>query len=324
MSSTSLRHAPEIGLLACALFPLAGSAQEVDKACEMDIADRWQLTSTCITHAMDVALDDSGQIWIADGERVLRFPQTGTDRPLAEESEANLVLGKPDFVTSSSDPHSPETCAAEDISRCWVSPRVLEFDQFSSLWIAEDDRVLRFSPPFTNGMPADFSLPVQRGGIQDLTFDSSGNLWVASSRCDKVVRYSRPISGDSRPDLVIGQPDVEFCVDPKPVPERFGATRSLALNENGDRLFVSDNSNNRILIFEAPFSDFMSATAAMGQNDLFSSEPLRVSRVGLTAITGLSFDSAGNLWVIHNFFFVSAYSPPFEMGSRSIQPAFSI
>ncbi len=142
-----------------------------------------QLSASCVTSVADIVFDGSGTGWIADNTgftpgRVLRFPGIRVGQVPSSNQTADLVLGKPDFVSLSNG--SCQTCA---IGR----PVKLAFDQKGALWVADlpsstsfgaPSKLHRFSPPFSNGQAADLILSADASG--GLIFDASGNLWIAS------------------------------------------------------------------------------------------------------------------------------------------------
>ena len=96
---------------------------------------------------------------------------------------------------------------------------MITFDAGNRLWVADttNNRVLMFNPPFTNGMNADLvvgqsDFNTQSYGAsmnrlrqpQGISFDPSGNLWVADSGNNRVLRYSPPFSDGMGSDLSIG------------------------------------------------------------------------------------------------------------------------
>ncbi len=173
----------------------------------------------------------------------------------------------------------------------------------------------RFSPPFTNGQAADLVVPAYyaSGGM---IFDPNGNLWIASPyTCGSVVRYSLPFSATMQPDLVLGQPSTSAssCVS-SPGPNVLSGVQGLAFGPDGS-LFVGDTASNRIAVFSPPFQTFMNATAAIGQVNLTSYQPVSFAQGGLPDIVALAIDPSGKLWVLHNNHqYLSVYSPPFSTG----------
>ncbi|MCX6624468.1 MAG: hypothetical protein NTY38_26080, partial [Acidobacteria bacterium] len=107
-----------------------------------------------------------------------------------------------------------------------------------------------------------------------IAFDAAGNLWAADTLNHRVLRYPAasldPKLGQPEADLVIGQPHAGT------------GTQTIALNATGrlqtrnafyrptalafdpaGRLFVADDFN-RVLVFEPPFDNGMTAARVMG------------------------------------------------------------
>lgn len=126
--------------------------------------------------AAGVGIDSAGNLWVADvaNHRVLRFPfDAGTGSP---GHTADLVLGQPDFTSSTPGP---------GLNQMW-SPSAVRVDGTDSVYVTEysdgapegeNNRVLIFDPPLSNGMTArELDYPFYRP--QSLEFDPAGNLWV--------------------------------------------------------------------------------------------------------------------------------------------------
>ena len=70
----------------------------------------------------------------------------------------------------------------------------------------------------------------------------------------------------------------------------------LAFDSSGN-LWVSDNSNNRVLEFRPPFSMGMNASLVIGQPD-FETGRASISQSGfLNGLATLVIDPSGNIWV---------------------------
>ena len=129
-----------------------------------------------------LAFDSSGNLWVGDSgnNRVLEFkPPFSTGMP------ASLVIGQKDFALALPGRSTDGL----------FEPAGVNFDHSGNLWVLDggNGRVLEFLPPFVNGMNA--SLVIGQADFEshqlsptqsvlgsdrfgDLTFDSSGNLWV--------------------------------------------------------------------------------------------------------------------------------------------------
>lgn len=97
-----------------------------------------------------------------------------------------------------------------------------------------------------------------------VTFDNDGNMWVVDGGNNRVLRFPKQLDGSiaKTADIVIGQPDFTTGGD-----FSFGSglnqlnhANSVRFDTNG-KLYVTDNGNNRVLVFEAPFTNGMSATS---------------------------------------------------------------
>jgi hypothetical protein len=104
-----------------------------------------------------VSVDPDGYVWVADtfNSRVLRFPPNS--------SQADLVLGQPDFTSSGCVPDGPlDRLCTPTLAR--VHPTTGELyvlDEFPAPFFV---RMLVFTPPFTNGMAASRTIvPLQDG-----------------------------------------------------------------------------------------------------------------------------------------------------------------
>ena len=311
-------------ILLLALTCGIGFPQEVDiKVCEREVFlgnETITPAADCVADFVDLTFDPDGNLWVADAFRVLRFPRSTL--LLTAASVADIVIGKPGF-TVLENPRDDGTCEEGSDSICWLNgPRRVRFDGLGRLWVGAAQGILRFSPPFSTGMAADFTLALPSQGFEGgLLFDQDGNLWIAGFRpCPRILRLPAPVSADTTSDLVLGQPDLETCLDPQPGPNRFfnfGGRDWIAFDNDGN-LLVTDNGSNRILVFRPPFSDFMDASAALGQNDLISFDPLPFDQGGLAFLAFWEIDPVGHLWVSHNFFFVSVYAPPFHTGQQRL------
>lgn len=86
-------------------------------------------------------------------------------------------------------------------------------------------------------------------------FDASGNMWIADSANNRVLRFP---PGSHTADLVIGQNSFSTNASGNGLNQLF-APSSVKFTDNG-QLFVSDNSNNRIMVYTSPFSTGMNGT----------------------------------------------------------------
>ena len=130
-----------------------------------------------------VGIDNANNLWVADNEnnRVLRFPyDAGTGRPA---HVANLVLGQPDFLTTSRASGMNEMDAPAAVR---VNPST------GSVYVADslNNRILIFNPPFSNGMAASGTLGSGLRLPTSIEFDPQRNAWVSDSANNQLLRFT--------------------------------------------------------------------------------------------------------------------------------------
>ncbi|MFH1726638.1 MAG: esterase-like activity of phytase family protein, partial [Elusimicrobiota bacterium] len=195
----------------------------------------------------DLAIGPDGALWVADYDntRILRFSP-----PFANGMAADVVLGQGDFVSNGGGTTATKFSDLEGIA----------VDAAGNVWVGDDgnNRVLRFSPPFTNGMAADLVLGqtdfvTGTAGLLSssagLEFDAAGNLWVLNYDHTRILRFDAPITGGNpAPSVVIGQPDFATFDFATTAAGFAGVYRDIALDRQGN-LWVSDTSSNRVMRF---------------------------------------------------------------------------
>jgi uncharacterized protein (TIGR03437 family) len=264
-----------------------------------------------------IALDArNGQIrlYIADtrNARVLAWPDVNSyqigDAPA-------LVLGQP----------GPQYSTAYGIgAKGFNQPTDLAVDPVTgNLYVADfgSNRVLRFPSPFANpsriepdavyGQPnfTSFSAGASASSLnqpQAVAFDSSGNLWVADSGNNRVLRFSAAVLNNPVPpsaDTVIGQADfVSAGANAGGSVSASGFSAPVALIFDAqNNLYVSDFNNARVLKFSAPLGPSggnPAASGVWGQSN-FSAHGIaqQASASTLSGPGGLAVDNNGNLYV---------------------------
>ena len=197
-------------------------------------------------------------------------------------------------------------------------------DAHGNLYVPDffNNRVLRYDSPFTSDNTADHvwgqadfaGLFCNRGasygrtdarslclaappGYSDLhagvAIDSAGNLWIADNENNRVLRFpfnpALSVPGQEA-DLVLGQPDFSTVVPGAGLNE-MNKPAAVRVDSAGV-VYVVDSLNNRVLVFEPPLSNGMSANRLLGS--------------GLNWPTGIELDPSGGVWVndSHNGRFV--------------------
>jgi sugar lactone lactonase YvrE len=117
---------------------------------------------------------------------------------------------------------------------------------------------------------------------------------VADSDNNRVLIYDTPLSDDQSANVVLGQAD--FVSNGAALTASGMSAPGDTVEDNLGSLYVSDQNNSRILIFQPPFTNGMSASLVIGQPD-FVTGAANVTTSGLSGPVGMAFDHSGNLWV---------------------------
>lgn len=229
-----------------------------------------------------IALDSKGDLWVGDDSngRVLEYQP-----PFRNGMEASVAIGQ---NSTSSETQNCYDGAPSASSVC--QPTGLTFDSAGNLWISDSDnnRVLRFTPPFSTGMAASLELgqpastaftskisgPPESYSLNTptgLVFDPSGNIWVSDLNNNRVLEFTPPFSNGMPANAVLGQMDFAHGTPNRGVDQPDGNTLSmpwgLAINKD-QNLVVVDTNNNRILTFSLPLQTGGAASVVLGQKAL--------------------------------------------------------
>jgi len=241
-----------------------------------------------------IALDNSVSppiVYIADtgNNRVLAF-QYATQ--LKAGALADLVLGQPDRFTNL--PQGPNGASLTTGLR---APSGLAVDSAGNLYVADtgDNRILRYPKPFAQ--PAGYQFPDMiigqttftgsggdTGGVTastllltggntffphtGLTFDSSGNLWVAETGNHRVLRFPASVlsAGQNAPaaDTVIGQANLTSNVAATLRTSTSGLFYPTSVSfDSAGNMLVAD-SLDRMLVFPPSSKTNASASRILG------------------------------------------------------------
>jgi len=121
--------------------------------------------------------------------------------------------------------------------------------------------------------------------------------YVIDPALNRIMVYNTNSDGtlpDRIADFVIGQSDFNG-VDSTPVSaSSLSSPSGMGLDITGQRLFVADSGNNRVLVFDvSSLSNGLSATAVLGQS-LFTTNSSGTTSTTLSFPSDVAFDSSGN------------------------------
>jgi DNA-binding beta-propeller fold protein YncE len=261
-----------------------------------------------------VFVDANGRLWVTDSSnnRVLWFNHASFRN---NGADADGVLGQQDFAHDAANRGS-----ASPTANSLYDPEFAMVDASGKLWIADanNSRVLRFDDAvgLTIGAAADGVLgqanltsgSANRGGSVGpntlnrpwgVLLDTTGRLWVADTSNQRVLRFDNAASkvDGADADGVLGQADFTH---------NGGATTQSGVwwpanvtIDNDGRLYVSNTSINRVLIYNNAASKANGADAdnVFGQPN-FTTGSASTSATKMNSPEGVFYDLRANvLWV---------------------------
>jgi len=139
---------------------------------------------------------------------------------------------------------------------------------------------------------------------EGLTFDSSGNLWVADPGYYRVEEFMTPFSNGEAASLVLGQDNFtakNFPNEPSCPPQCGTPTMStldgpndVAFDSAGN-LWVADRNDHRVSEFTPPFTNGEAASTTVGGDCSIFGQVLAANCASVIDFIG--FDHSGLLWV---------------------------
>lgn len=306
-------------------------------------------TATSLCTPTSVAWADTGDLWVADANnhRLLRYA-----RPLTTGMAAGQVLGQSgSFTTKVTGTSTTRVSLPIDVAIPTSGSDVLVADH-------DNNRVLVFTAPATTDDVADIVLGqpnftsnapgISSDGVScnrmnwpmGVTWDGSGNAWVAEENNRRVTRFPAPLTTGMAADVRQGQPDCTATkintVGPAMLDHgTAGVVADVPVGSSAPQgLCVSDSENSRILCWYQASAARNGETAAdvvLGQAD-FSS--FRANRGGAPTAATLSTPqgitvTADGLWVadMNNSRLLQFELPPLTTGEAALnvfgQPNFT-
>jgi DNA-binding beta-propeller fold protein YncE len=279
----------------------------------------YQLNSQGLSNPSDSVIDPTTHKLFVDdssNNRILIY-NLNSNNQLINQSPA-FVLGQINFTNNYCD--GPNN-TSDSTTLC--SPANLAYNNSSQQLFVSDtynDRILVYdlSDGISNGMAASSVLgqpDFVSGGCYNLdsiisastlcspsglTYDSTNNkLYVSDTSNNRILVYdlSDGISNGMAASSVLGQPDfVSNGYDTTDSTLRYPL--GLTYDSTNNKLYVSDNSNSRILVYDLSdgISNGMAASSVLGQPDFVSGgcNDLGISASTLCYPWGLTYDSTNN------------------------------
>ncbi len=257
-----------------------------------------------------VFADADGNVLVSDryNNRVLVFQS-----PAANKPAATAALGQPTMYANYSYWVTSETMntpayVLEADSRVYVADtynnRVLWWNSSSSYYNGRTpDGVLgqdNFNSNKSNrdgGLKGKAKSRINADTLyqpQGMAVDAAGNLWVADSSNNRVLKYARPTVNGQSATLVIGQPDFVTKQSATSITGLSNPT-DVKLAPSGD-LWIADAANNRVLKFSSPAASQPSAVLVIGQSD-FTTGSSACSQAAFDNPVAVALSTSGAIWV---------------------------
>ncbi|NJO81525.1 MAG: hypothetical protein HC828_01340 [Blastochloris sp.] len=259
-----------------------------------------------LNYPWGIAVDQqTGRLYVADtsNHRVLSWSNAAA---FTNQQAADMVIGQPDFVNNSSDQGQllPNAATLD-------GPIDVAVDYDGNLYVADYDnhRILVYEDPTEHDAVADWVIGQPsffdefagdgRDGLQlpwGMAIDSAGNLYVADSENNRVLQYNTPLTTDTLPDQVFGQPDFESTTRNNGGVSAVSLSGSLdlALDSLGN-LYVADIGNGRVLIYHAPLNTDTIADHVIGQPNFTSND---ADPDMFSWLIGITVDRYGNVYTV--------------------------
>jgi len=236
-------------------------------------------------------------VWDGSNSRILGFNWENCLSKTTDPANcsADIVIGQPNMNSTACNGDSgfqnfPNRAPASAATLCGLNEDQLSIseagsasnmyiDSASNLYVTDihNNRVLKYIDPFATDKVADdawgqndFSgndcnkgqsvidastlcFKSNQGRLAGVHVDSSGNLWVTDTVNNRVLRFPQ---GSKQANLVLGQDDFTSRGAGSALDE-LNHPAAVRVNDEG-QVYVADKVNNRVLVYDPPFTNGMS------------------------------------------------------------------
>lgn len=292
--------------LAHAQFPNYPAADKVLGASDFTTGGSQAANASGFINPRGLAVDPvSGKLFVASSvqHRILRFASAGG---LANGANAESVFGQANLSDTASGAtattlNSPYGLHLDGSGRLWVADlgnhRVLMFSGASSAGFGQAPGLVLGQPNFTTVTSGTTATKMNQPAA--VFVDASDNLWVADAANHRVLKFANVsgLANGAAATNVFGQPDMVTGISGLS-DVKMNVPVGVTVDAAG-RLWVADDSNNRVLRFDlaASLGNGPAATAVLGQPD-FTTNILGVTAQKMASPTAVLFDAAGTLYVL--------------------------
>jgi hypothetical protein len=261
-------------------------------------------SATTLNDNVHVSVCANGTMLVADrgNNRVLGFHKI----PTSHGAAADFVIGQPDFTTNTQVVPPTARSLFRPYAAYCMADKLLVVDK-------DNHRIQVFDPiPTTSHPSASYTIGQTDAASRDPGCANNklfhpyevlrvGEAFlVADGGNHRVLAFDKmPQSYGAKADAVLGQPDMNSCLlnQGKANPDANTLAWPNALASDGQRLAVSDHTNNRVVIHRLPVTTHAQASAQLGQPDFntatLSNPPTPSS---LSSPKGIVYDQH-RLWV---------------------------
>jgi uncharacterized protein (TIGR03437 family) len=273
-------------------------------------------TAAQLIYPAGLAMDNSGNLYIADVGQIRKVSPNGMittvvqsgARGLAVDKSSNLYFSAGAFVRKASPDGTVTVLAGSGFigdggdggpatSAQFIGPSGVALDDAGNIYIADVSRVRKVAPDGTISTFAGGGKDTLAGGpatsamidAQAVSFDSSGNLYIAGSV------YVRKVSPDGLLQPVAGSPaSPYYSGDGGPALDaRLNWPHGVALDASGN-LYIADTVNARVR--KVGLDGRISTIAGTGVSG-YSGDGGPATAAQLLGPFGLAIDSTGNLFI---------------------------